>query len=90
MIESPTPKPGPQRRPSPVSVPPEPPGEFLTPDLAGKVLHLSPRTLEGMRHRGDGPPFAKLGKGQSARILYRRADLDAWVASRLRQSTTEG
>lgn len=61
--------------------------DYLTPEGAGKVVHLSPRTLEGMRHRGDGPPFAKLGAGQSARILYRRADLDAWVASRIRQST---
>lgn len=95
--------PNPKRRPrlltlpvtpaEPLTVPvapAEPPGEFLTPEQAGKVLHLSPRTLEGMRHRGGGPPFAKLGKGQSARILYRRTDLEAWVASQIRLSTTEG
>ena len=86
MNPKPNPKPSPRPRPG---APSEPPGEFLTPPQAGKVLHLSPRTLEGMRHRGDGPPFAKLGEGQSARILYRRADLDAWVASRLRKSTGE-
>lgn len=75
-----------QPRPAPVSEP----SELLTPQQAAKVLHLSPRTLEGMRYRGDGPGYAKLGDGRSARILYRRVDLDAWVASRLRQSTTEG
>lgn len=75
-------------QPHPLPVPE--PSELLTPQLAAKVLHLSPRTLEGMRYRGDGPAFAKLGDGRSARILYRRVDLDAWVASRLRKSTGEG
>lgn len=81
------PKSKPKARPV---TPSEPPGDFLTPEQAAKVLHLSARTLEGMRYRGDGPPFAKLGKGRSARILYRHADLVGWVASQVRQSTTEG
>jgi hypothetical protein len=79
-----------KRQPSPKpepATPVEPASEYLTPKEAAKVVHLSPRTLEGMRHRGDGPPYAKLGAGQSARILYRRADLDAWVASQIRLST---
>lgn len=70
--------------------PSEPLGDYLTPGQAATVVHLSTRTLEGLRYRGDGPPFAKLGKGRSARILYRRTDLDAWIASQLRQSTTTG
>lgn len=79
---------GPKTNPKPRSeTPSEPPGDYLTPGQAAKVVHLSARTLEGMRYRGDGPPFAKLGTGRSARILYRRADLDAWVASQVRQST---
>jgi hypothetical protein len=71
-------------------VPPPEPGELLTPEQAGKVLHLSARTLEGFRRSGEGPVFAKLGTGRSARVRYRREDLDAWVADRIRKSTTEG
>lgn len=70
--------------------PAEPPAELLTPKQAATLLHLSPRTLEGFRRRGDGPKFSKLGDGRSARILYPRAEIDAWIASRLRASTTEG
>jgi predicted DNA-binding transcriptional regulator AlpA len=80
-------KPRPQLLPV---APAEPPGELLTPEQAAKLLHLSPRTLEGFRRRGDGPKFSKLGDGRSARILYPRAEIDAWIASRLRASTTEG
>lgn len=65
-----------------------PPSDLLTPQQAAKYLHLSPRTLETMRTRGGGPPFAKYGDGRSARVVYRRCDLDAWIASRVRQSTT--
>jgi len=70
------------------SVPVEP--QYLTPDEAAEVLRLSPRTLEGMRYNGNGPSFAKLGRGRSARILYPRDLLDQWVANQLRTSTTEG
>ncbi|MCX4244272.1 helix-turn-helix domain-containing protein [Paraliomyxa miuraensis] len=69
---------------------PEPSSDVLTPKQAAKYLYLSHRTLETMRTRGGGPPFAKLGDGRSSRVLYRKGDLDAWIASRVRQSTTEG
>jgi predicted DNA-binding transcriptional regulator AlpA len=48
-------------------------------------LGLSPRTLERNRASGDGPAFVKLG----ARVLYRAADLDEWIASHVVQSTSE-
>lgn len=66
----------------------EPPLGILTPKQAAKYLHLSHRTLETMRTRGGGPPFVKYGDGRSARVVYRRCDLDAWLASRVRPSTT--
>src|SRR5690606_929976 len=68
----------------------EPFGDVLTPRQAASYLRLSHRTLETMRTRGGGPPFAKYGDGRSSRVVYRRSDLAAWIASRLRQSTTEG
>ena len=52
---------------------------------AAALLRLSERTLERMRVTGDGPPFVKAGR----RVLYRTGDLDQWIASRLRRSTSE-
>jgi hypothetical protein len=52
---------------------------------AAKALRLSERTLERMRLTGLGPAFVKAGR----RVLYRQADLEAWVASRVRASTSE-
>ena len=45
----------------------------------------SERTLQGWRSRGFGPRFLKLGR----RIVYRRRDLDAWLAGRERASTSD-
>lgn len=56
---------------------------------AAEFLGLSPRSLEGLRQRGEGPRFVKLGKGLRARVRYRRADLEAWVNSHTRTFTGE-
>lgn len=45
----------------------------------------SQRTLEGWRLRGGGPAFIKAG----SRVVYRRADLDAWLAANRRLSTSD-
>jgi excisionase family DNA binding protein len=52
---------------------------------AAEVLRLSERTLERMRLTGLGPAYVKAGR----RVLYRQADLEAWVASQVRASTSE-
>lgn len=64
--------------------------EHIAPEIldtrgAASYMKLSTVTLERKRIRGDGPPYAKLFKS----VRYRRADLDAWVASRLIRSTSE-
>jgi predicted DNA-binding transcriptional regulator AlpA len=41
---------------------------------------LSRTTLQTMRRKGGGPPFAKLGH----RIVYRLADVERWIAERTR------
>ena len=58
--------------------------QLLDTARAADHLGLSPRTLEKWRTAGGGPPFVKLGR----RVAYRQADLDAWVASQLRTSTS--
>ncbi len=59
---------------------------FLDTRRAAKVLGMSSRTLEKWRGLGTGPPFLKLGR----RVLYSTTDLEAWIRSRRRNSTSEG
>jgi predicted DNA-binding transcriptional regulator AlpA len=58
---------------------------LLSQAQAADLLHLSPRTLERLRVTGRGPKFCKLGR----RVAYREADLEAWINSRVRSSTSE-
>lgn len=50
---------------------------------AARYLGVSERTIEAWRVAGCGPAYVALGR----RRLYRRTDLDAFVASRVRQTT---
>ena len=59
--------------------------QLLNQRAAAAMLGLSPRTLERFRCTGFGPVYRKLGR----RVLYRPADLDAWIASRVRTSTSD-
>jgi hypothetical protein len=47
------------------------------------------RGLAKRRVLGTSPPFVKTGDGKSSRVLYRRADIDAWLEARLRTSTSD-
>ena len=59
--------------------------KLLTQREASALLRLSERTLERFRLTGLGPVFVKAGR----RVLYRESDLEVWVASRVRGSTSE-
>lgn len=59
--------------------------DYLKTPAAAEYTQMSVPTLERKRLVGDGPPFIKAGKS----VIYRRADLDAWLASRLVRSTSE-
>jgi len=52
---------------------------------AAEMLSLSVRTLQRLRVDGSGPPHIQLGL---RRIGYRMADLEAWLASRRRVSSS--
>ena len=56
-----------------------------TPEAA-KYVALAESTLTKMRLTADGPPFVKLGPRA---VAYRKADLDAWIAARVRRSTSD-
>jgi predicted DNA-binding transcriptional regulator AlpA len=53
---------------------------------AADYLGLSTSTLAKMRLRGDGPPYSKCGPRI---VLYDIADLETYLASRRRHSTSE-
>lgn len=57
------------------------PDIFDTPGAAA-YLGKSPRTLEGLRYRGEGPPYVKVG----GTVRYVRSAVDRW----LEQQMTDG
>jgi predicted DNA-binding transcriptional regulator AlpA len=59
---------------------------LLTQREAALALRLSERTIERMRTSGTGPKFVHLNRRS---IRYRPQDLEAWIASRVRASTSE-
>lgn len=73
----------PGRTPRPL---PDHPDAALTVDEASILCGLSPRTLESLRQKGNGPKFFKIGQRT---VRYRRADLMEWIGAP-RLSTAEG
>ena len=58
---------------------------LLDTSAAAAFLGLRKATLETWRWRGQGPKFLKVG----GRVRYRLADVDEWLASRQRNSTSD-
>lgn len=56
--------------------------EFLTTREAAKILRLSSSTLEGKRRNGKGPAFTRMGEDQNSKVVYRLADILAWLADK--------
>jgi len=61
-----------------------PPPYLRTPEAA-RFVGLSIRTLEKHRIYGTGPRYSKLG----GRVVYRLEDLQTWVASGAKASTSD-
>ena len=59
--------------------------ELLNSREAAYRLGLKTNTLEGWRLKGFGPKFIKVGRN----VRYRISDLDEWLESRERNSTSE-
>jgi hypothetical protein len=49
---------------------------------AGAYIGVTRKTLANWRALGEGPPYARLGKS-GARIVYRVADLDRYLAEHM-------
>lgn len=62
--------------------------KLLTTDQVAEILNLSPRTLEGYRHKGSpepGLPFVKYGRA----VRYRESDVLKFRDARVRASTSD-
>jgi len=58
---------------------------LLTPKDAANLLRVSSSWLAKARMRGDGPPYAKIGRS----VRYTEAGILHWMRSHQRFSTSE-
>lgn len=59
--------------------------EWMQPEVAAEYVGSSKSTLAKLRLRGGGPAFCRIGRA----IRYRRTDLDEWLLSTSRRSTSD-
>jgi excisionase family DNA binding protein len=59
--------------------------KWLTRKEAAAYLRLGESTLAKLFVSGDGPPAIKVGRS----VRYAAGDLDAWMGSRRRRSTSD-
>lgn len=51
--------------------------DLLTTEEVAVLTRKSPATIRWLKAMGTGPKCGKLGR----RVIYRRADVEAWIAS---------
>jgi excisionase family DNA binding protein len=61
------------------------PAAVLKTDAAAEYLSLSRGRLAKLRWAGGGPKFIRVGRT----VLYRTADLEAWLEANSRHSTSQ-
>ena len=59
--------------------------DYLLPNQLASYWGVSINTLRKWRWEGKGPCFVKLGR----KVVYRRADIDAFANAQLRTSTSD-
>jgi len=65
------------------------PHRLLTAAEVAEQLGVSVETLGRWRQTGTGPHFLKLTRGRTGLIRYRQGDVDAFVESAIRKSTSD-
>ena len=63
--------------------------ELLKESEAAKLIGLSVHWLRRKRWSGGGIPFIKIADGPGGAVRYRREDVDAFITSRYRLSTSD-
>ena len=62
------------------------PTDKLETEPAATYCGVGKSTLEKMRLTGDGPTYLKPNR----KVVYQVSDLDAWLSTRRRNSTSQG
>lgn len=52
---------------------------LLTTAQVAEWLNTTQEALRVMRHRGDGPPYLRLGHKPTSRVRYKKEDVEAWM-----------
>ena len=73
------------------AVPPSDPGHdywnaLVDEKVAAEFLKVTPRSMQAMRQRGDGPHFVRIS---SRCVKYTRFILKGWYDARVRSSTSD-
>ncbi len=63
--------------------------EIVLPKEASAIIKVPIATLAGLRHRGGGPKFVRLGPGKRAPCGYTRRYLYEWTWQQTRSSTSD-
>jgi hypothetical protein len=61
-------------------------GEYLCEEGLNEEYLISPRTAQRWRASGEGPRWVRLGR---RRVIYRRADVESWLADRTYSSRAD-
>lgn len=56
--------------------------DFISHQEAATLMRTTPGSLAHERVQLRGPPYYKIGSGKSSVILYRRAEVLAWMRER--------
>ena len=63
--------------------------ELLKEQEAAKLIGLSVHWLRRKRWSGGGIPYCKITEGPGGAVRYRQEDVEAFIASRVRKSTSD-
>jgi predicted DNA-binding transcriptional regulator AlpA len=58
--------------------------EFLTTDEVASLLKVSNQLLRSWRHKGDGPPYIKIGPRDKGIVRYSSKALAEYLTSNLK------
>lgn len=62
---------------------------LLNEQETAEMVNMSVAWLRRARWSGGGIPFIKLNEGRGGAVRYRREDVEAFITSRLRKSTSD-
>lgn len=66
-----------------------PPSPLLDEHQTAELTGMSVHWLRRKRWAGGGIPFIKIGEGPKGAVRYRREDVEQFIASRVRRSTSD-